>query len=495
VPVQDVTKTAGIHAWVVIPGTGPGAPVALGAPDYSPLFPPSRTRRRIEHWLTEALADARVRLQSGKVAASVDRTVRSSELAGFDFTAQQPLEQLLPWVIDQMEHGLVQVTHPRYFGLFNPAPTFPAECADRITALFNPQLATATTSPFPVELEAHVIRAIADRVGLPTGSTGHFTSGGSEANYTAVICALTHAHPGFAAEGARAFPGKPLIYASRESHLAWLKIAHQAGIGRDAVRLVATDGEGRMDSASLAAALAADVASGHVPILVAATAGTTGGGMIDPLTECSAIARQYGAWFHVDAAWGGAAIASDRLRGLLAGIEKADSVTIDAHKWLATTMGCGMFLTARPAIQNAAFQVVMDCMPSNIPTQDPYVTTAQWSRRFVGLRLFLALASAGWAGYARHIEHSIALADLASELLIHAGWRRVNKSALGVLCLQPPASAPAPRALARSVVQSGVAWISAASFEEQDVVRICVTNGETNEDDVVALVHHLKSFG
>ena len=146
-----------------------------------------------------------------------------------------------------MEHGLVHVTHPRYFGLFNPAPTFPAQCADRIAGAFNPQLATSTTSPVAVEIEAHVIRSVARRAGFPPEAGGHFTSGGSEANYTALLCALTRATPEFATKGARAFDGPPVFYVSQESHLAWLKIAHQAGIGRSAVRLVATDGLGRMD--------------------------------------------------------------------------------------------------------------------------------------------------------------------------------------------------------------------------------------------------------
>ncbi len=107
--------------------------------------------------------------------------------------------------------------------------------------------------------------------------------------------------------------------------------------------------------------------------MVAATAGTTSAGMIDPLVDCAKISNRYGLWYHVDAAWGGAVIVSDKLRGLLSGIELADSITIDAHKWLATTMGCGMFITSKPAILSEAFHVIMDCMPSNDGIRDPYV--------------------------------------------------------------------------------------------------------------------------
>jgi glutamate/tyrosine decarboxylase-like PLP-dependent enzyme len=481
-----------VAAGEFLPPTATASPVPPAAAANA-LFPADAERRRIDDWLTAALAAADLRVRTGPVNPRRGDNDLAAGVDAFDFAAPRDLDDVLAWTIESMMHGVVHINHPRYFGLFNPAPTFPAQCADRIAAIFNPQLATATTSPFPVEIEAHVISAIAARAGLPPDSSGHFTTGGAEANYTALICALTAAEAGFAQLGARAFAGAPVFYVSRESHLAWLKIAHQAGIGRDAARLVATDGSGRMDPAALDAAITADLAAGHVPVMIAATAGTTGGGMIDPLRVCAEIAGRRGLWFHVDAAWGGAVLVSDRLRFLLAGIERADSVTIDAHKWLATTMGCGMFLTARPTVLSAAFQVVMSCMPSNEPSRDPYVTTVQWSRRFLGLRLFLSLATAGWAGYARHVEHSIRLAFDLRDQLMALGWSCVNRSALAVLCVVPPKGGAAPRDIAHAVVQSGAAWISAAEFEGQQVVRICLTNGQSTHEDISRLVEALTT--
>ena len=404
----------------------------------SALFPAREERERWDNLLTRELPRANERIAEGAVTPSVDLVNLRSELAGFDFAAPRALDDLLPWTIAQMEHGVVHMTHPRYFGLFNPAATFPAQCADRIAAAFNPQLASSRTSPAAVEIEAHVIRSVARRAGLPPETTGHFTTGGSEANYTALICALTRSNAGFALQGARAFGGAPVFYVSSDSHLAWLKIAHQAGIGRAAVRMVATDGCGRMDPSALSDALDADRAQGRVPVMIAATAGTSNAGMIDPLAACAEIARTSGIWYHVDAAWGGALIASDRLRGILAGIELADSVTIDAHKWFATTMGCGMFMTRHAPVLSSAFQVSVSFMPSNVPGLDPYVTTMQWSRRFLGLRLFLSLAAAGWSGYGDHVEHSIELIALLKGKLVARGWRIANDSSLAVLCVEPP---------------------------------------------------------
>jgi len=458
----------------------------------SALFPPRADRQRWDDLLTRELLRANERIAEGAVTPTLDLAGLRSELAGFDFAAPRPLDDLLPWAIAQMEHGVVHMTHPRYFGLFNPAPSFPAQCADRIAAAFNPQLASSRTSPAAVEIESHVIRSVARRAGLPPETTGHFTTGGSEANYTALLCALTKSNAGFASQGARAFGGAPVFYVSRESHLAWLKIAHQAGIGRSAARLVATDGSGRMDPDALSDALAADLAQGCVPVMIAATAGTSNAGMIDPLAACAEIARHSGLWYHVDAAWGGALIASDRLRGVLAGIELADSVTIDAHKWFATTMGCGMFMTRHAPVLSTAFQVSVSFMPSNVPGVDPYVTTMQWSRRFLGVRLFLSLAAAGWPGYGEHVERSIGLIALAREKLVARGWRIANDSSLGVLCVEPPAGCGAVRSIVERVLASGRAWVAAATFEGRETIRICVTHGETTPDDINQLADVLQ---
>ena len=461
-------------------------------PPVAALFPDQAERERLEDQLTRSLLAATARVLRGPVMPTLDRARVRAELAQFDFSSPRPLEELVSWTLERLEHGVVHINHPRYFGLFNPPANFPAQCADRIAGAFNPQLASSGSSGAPVEIEAHVIRAIAARAGLPADSAGHFTTSGSEANYTALVCALTRAEPRFDAEGVRGFAGPVAMYTSRECQPAWFKIVHQAGIGRDALRLIATDGKGRLDAGALAAALAADRARGVIPVLVSSTAGTTGAGMIDPLAECARLAREYGAWYHVDAAWGGAALVSERLRGLLAGIELADSLTIDAHKWFATTMGCGMFITREPQVLSHAFRVSAEFMPSNVSALDPYLTTVQWSRRFLGLRLFLALGAAGWQGYAAHVERATAVTALVRARLEARGWTALNDSPLAVLCLLPPPGYPPIRDLVRRVLDSGRAWVAVAKYEGREVVRVCVTSGETSERDVEELVAALE---
>jgi glutamate/tyrosine decarboxylase-like PLP-dependent enzyme len=196
-------------------------------------------------------------------------------------------------------------------------------------------------------------------------------------------------------------------------------------------------------------------------------------------------------WLHVDAAWGGGLIASPVLRDALAGIEAADSVTIDAHKWFATTMGCGMFLTPHPEALSAAFRVTTSYMPPNAGGVDPYANSMQWSRRFLGLRLFMSLAAAGWAGHARHVERAVSLAAMIAAGLAARGWSIANRSPMAVVCAVPPAGSAEPRTIAGRVLASGQAWVSAAEFEGRAVVRACVTHGETTPNDVAILVSAL----
>lgn len=459
----------------------------------SALFPTRAERARLDDFLTRELPQANARIAQGSVVPTFDLAAFKSQLAGFDFRSPRRLDELLSWSIAQLEHGVVHMTHPRYFGLFNPAATFPAECADRIVGAFNPQLATWTTAPAAVEIEAHVLKAVALRAGLPSDAVGHCTSGGSEANCTALLCALTRANPRFATDGTRAFAGPPVFYISHDSHLAWLKIAHETGVGRAAARLVPTDGHGQLDANALSSAIDDDRARGNVPVMIVATAGTTNAGMIDPLKRCAEIARDAALWYHVDAAWGGALIASDRLRGALAGIELADSITIDAHKWFATTMGCGMFMTRHAPILSSVFHVSTTFMPSNIVNLDPYVTTAQWSRRFLGLRLFLSLAAAGWQGYGEHVERSIELMAFLKDELAKRGWTIANDSQLAVLCIVPPPGCGELRPFVSRVIASGRAWVAAAKFEGRDIIRVCLTHGEATRQDILELVRALTA--
>ncbi|MFN3513836.1 MAG: pyridoxal phosphate-dependent decarboxylase family protein [Phenylobacterium sp.] len=409
-----------------------------------------------------------------------------ARLGAFDFAEPLPLSSAIDAAADLLEAGGLHCGHPRYLGLFNPTPAYAGVVADLLTAAYNPNLACWTHAPAAVEIEAHAIATVAGLVGYRSEErAGHFTTGGAEANATALYCALTRACPAYAEVGVGAFEGTPVFYASADSHLAWLKIAHQAGVGRNALRLVPTDGAGRLDPEALARMVQEDRAAGRRPVMAAATAGATGSGVIDPLPEIAALARVEGLYFHVDAAWGGAALFSRSLRACLAGIEQADSVTLDAHKWLAVPMGAGMFLARDRSLLARTFAVSTSYMPPGATELDGYTHSIQWSRRFIGLKLFLALAQLGLGGYEAMVDRQAKLGRLLRGRLTASGWACVNETPLPVVCFEKPGLDLAR--LAAEVVAGDSAWISTTAFEGRTVLRACVSGFRTGKADIAAV--------
>src|SRR3979490_324891 len=170
----------------------------------------------------------------------------------YDFTRPVPLDEVTADVERMMRTWQVQVTHPRYFGLFNPSVTLASVIADTLVAMYNPQLAAWRTSPAANEIERHTLAWLAGKFGLPAASSASFTTGGAEANLSAVIVALTRAFPEYGEHGLRSLSAAPTIYLTREAHDSFNKIAHMTGIGRRALRTVATDRDLKMDLPDLA---------------------------------------------------------------------------------------------------------------------------------------------------------------------------------------------------------------------------------------------------
>lgn len=413
----------------------------------------------------------------------------------YSFEHPMPAAELVEDIARMLERWAVQTIHPRYFGYFNPTPVPEAIAGDLLAAIYNPQLAVWTHGPAAVEMEQHVLRFLARRFGLPEGGGAHFTTGGSEANLTAAIVALTARLPEYGERGAG--DARPAIYVSAAAHDSFAKICHMTGIGRAALRIVPLDGGLRLDVSALDELLAADRTAGRTPVMVVATAGTTAAGVIDPLEEVAEVCREHSAWYHVDAAWGGAAALSDRLRPLLAGIERADSITCDAHKWLNVTMGAGMFFCRHLANLRAAFRVETDYMPELTEgTVDSFIHSVQWSRRFIGLKLFLALAGRGARGYAEMIERQAEIGDYLREQLAEAGWRHVAVSPLPLCCVTHPRIESGELeldAVLAAVLDSGKAWISKVNVDGHAALRACITSRLTTRDDIDVLVAEMSA--
>ncbi|HEX8071840.1 MAG TPA: aminotransferase class V-fold PLP-dependent enzyme [Pyrinomonadaceae bacterium] len=434
------------------------------------------------------------------VSVTPDPAAIRARLAPFDFAGTVAPEDAVAFLADALRQYQVHTPHPRYFGLFNPAPATMSIAADALVAAFNPQMAAWSHNAFAAEAEAHLVRAFGARFGYAE-TDGTFCSGGAEANHTAVLTALTHAFPDFAARGARALAAQPVLYISAEGHHSVKKAARLCGLGTEAVRELPADDKLRLDCAALAAQIERDRAAGLAPFMLVATVGTTNAGIIDPLPQLADLAAEHKLWLHADAAWGGAAALVSELRPLVAGIEQADSITFDAHKWLSVPMAAGVYLTRHADILTRTFRVANAYMPSAVEAahdiSSPYEHSMQWSRRFIGAKVFLALAVAGWAGYAAAIRHQTEMGVLMRRELRAAGWLIVNETELPVVCFTDGAAggdAPAfLDAVAAAVVSSGRAWLSTTRLSTgRRVLRACVTNFRTEAEDVRALVQALN---
>jgi aromatic-L-amino-acid decarboxylase len=435
------------------------------------------------------------RIDQGQVWPNVTaEEVREHLAACYDFSQPIPLEDVAADVEEMLRRWQVQITHPRYLGLFNPSVSFASVLADTLVATYNPQLAAWRTAPAPNEIERHTLGWLAGKFGLPSNAFATFTSGGAEANLSAVIAALTHVFPSYGDDGLRSLTADPVIYLSAEAHHSFSKITHMAGLGRKSLRTVPTGTDLKMDTRALEREISQDRANGFIPLMVVGTAGTTAVGAIDPLSELAQICRREGMWFHADAAWAGAAILAPSLQHYIAGIESADSITCDAHKWFSVSMACGMFFCRHPETVARTFRATASYMPGSAggTTFDPYTNSVQWSRRFTGLKLFMSLAERGESGQAAMIEHQARMGEVLRECLAESGWQIVNKTPLPVICFTRD-GLDIQRFLAH-LRNEQVAWMSEVHINGMSAVRACVSSFKTTEADIRDIVCAITSL-
>jgi len=438
-----------------------------------------------------------------RLPVSPSLTVADARRIAESFTFEQPLvaEEAFLRIASELVQGQVHTSHPQYFGLFNPAPTTMSIAADALVAALNPQLAAWSHSPLAVEIERHLVRSIAARFGFALDQAdGVLTSGGAEANQTALLAALAYRWPTVAADGLRSLSEVPVFYVSSEGHHSFLKAARTVGLGANALRQASVEEDLRIAVRTLRATIRRDRDGGYAPFLLVATAGTTGAGVVDALPELARVAQEEGLWFHVDAAWGGAAAFVPELRAVLDGIELADSITFDPHKWLSVSMGAGMFLTRYPDLLGRLFAIQTSYMPkegNRLAITDPFAHSLQWSRRFIGLKLFLSLAVAGWDGYAAVIGHQAQMGDLLRKRLAEEHWNIVNSTPLPLICFCDPKTEDedgACQRIADRVVASGEAWLSTVQLrpDKRPALRACITNYRTEPRHIEALVAALN---
>ncbi|MDJ1497678.1 aminotransferase class V-fold PLP-dependent enzyme [Cytophagaceae bacterium DM2B3-1] len=431
------------------------------------------------------------------IAPHITTKQLEKRLHSYDFQEPIELATLTTQVSNLLKEGNLHVPHPGYFGLYNPATTQASIIADALVALYNPQLAVHSHSPAANAIEKHVLDFMAQHIGYSGDYYSCFTSGGSEANHMGLLAALAHQYPAYVEEGVWALEKQPVVYISEAGHNSFDKVVKNIGLGSKTLRKIPLDKSLKISLFHLEEQIQKDILAGYDPAVLIGTAGTTGSGTIDPLPQLAKLAEKYDLWFHVDAAWAGAAVLSEKLKSYLNGIEQADSITIDAHKWLSTSMGAGMFFTKHSTAVQTAFNIPAAYMPSHLQTE-PYATSLQWSRRFIGLKLFMVLAEKGQNAIATQMEYQCQLAEYMKEKLMASGWLIINDSPVAVLNFTHPSilsGSISTDKMQKQVEQEGNFWLSTIPIAEYGkVLRAGVTSLHTREEHIDQLMDRLNQF-
>lgn len=404
--------------------------------------------------------------------------------AGFDAALEALAQDVLPYAMRNDHHG--------FLGFIPTGGTWPGALADLIGSALAIDASSWAEAAGPSAVEAQVVRWFADWIGYPAGAQGLLVSGGSAANLTAIACAReTLAGP----------MGPELVgYVTDQAHSSLPRAARALGFRPDQLCVLPTDASFRLDPEVLRAALQADEARGRRPLFVVASAGATNTGAIDPLTEIAAVCRAHGTWLHVDAAYGGFAVLTERGRALLSGLELADSVTVDPHKWLYQPWECGALLVREGDRLRRAFTIVPDYLRETQPREGEVSfgdMGLQLSRAPRALKVWLSIRTFGLTAFRTAIDRSLDLADRARDRIArHDVLELVAPPSLSITCVRrrfPEADSPEVEdalnlALASEVERAGLGLVTTTTLAGRTAIRLCILNHATGPDDVDAIV-------
>ena len=385
----------------------------------------------------------------------------------------------------------MNLAHPRFFA-FVPGPaTFISALADALAAGFNTFNGSWLGGSGAAALELQTIGWLREWCGLPEGAGGQFVPGGSLANLAA-LAAARQARLGHDLTGAR-------IYCSDQTHSSIDKALLLLGFAPEQIRRLPADGQFRLPVAALAEAISQDRAAGLRPFCVIANAGTTSTGAVDPLAEIAALSRGAGLWLHIDGAYGAAAVISEPGRRLLAGLEHADSLSLDPHKWLFQTIECGCVLVRDGALLRNAFRTHAAYL-GDIHRDDAEVNPCdygiQLTRGFRALKFWLSIQYYGLVRFRAAVARGFALAEAAERHLRGLpGWEIVSPATMGIVAFRyTGGDAAFHHALVEDLLADGYAFLSSTVLGGRAVLRLCAINPSTSEEDIRTTLERLDGF-
>jgi len=414
---------------------------------------------------------------------------------------------LLDTVRDVISQYSRHSAHPRMFGYVASPGTAVTALSHMLAAGMNINVTAWRSAPPAADLERLTIDWLKEMLGYPATAGGLLLSGGSMANFAGLAAARSAKAGGdVVREGVAAADRRMCLYVSEESHYSVAKAAGMLGLGESNVRAVKTDERLRIDLDDLARLVAEDRAAGHLPFCVVANAGTTATGAFDPLAAVADFARRNGLWMHVDAAYGGFAALAPSARRLFAGIEQADSIALDPHKWLYLPVGCGCVLYKDPATARAAFAHGADYTRTIGLVNDE--AFAFWdygpelTRPFRALDLWMLIKFAGTERLGRAIEENIACAKYFEELVKGSDdFEMLAPVELSIFCFRyvPKGFAGDLDAfnerLLVAVQRAGSTYLSNARVGGKFALRGCVLNYRTTKADMARVLEDVRRTG
>jgi glutamate/tyrosine decarboxylase-like PLP-dependent enzyme len=463
------------------------------SPHHDPLALDAAAMRELGYCVVDLLVE---RLQEDGPPlrrASADEMQR--RLSGPPPAGPQPFEQVLARLDEDVLPYRSRVDHPRFLAFIPGSGTWPGALADLIASACNVYAGSWMESAGPSQVELEVLGWFKDWIGYPTDAAGSLVSGGSAANMTAIACARE--------AKAGAMRDDLVLYVSDQAHSSIARGARVLGFRPGQVRVLPTDSSLRLAPKTLAAAIETDLRAGRVPLLANASGGATNTGAVDPLSELAEVCAEHGVWLHVDAAYGGFAVLSPRAEDALRGLGRANSVTLDPHKWLYQPFECGCLLVRDGAHLRAAFEIVPDYLRDSqaAPGETNFSDLGlQLTRASRALKVWVSIQTFGLNAFRAAIDHSLELAAHAERRISESdAFELLAPRSLGIVCFRRRFSGVDEDELERRNVAliaaleaSGLGLISSTRLHGRFALRLCVLNHATDRGDVDAVLDFLE---
>jgi aromatic-L-amino-acid decarboxylase len=404
----------------------------------------------------------------------------------------EPVDRLLDDYRQLIEPNVTHWNHPGFLAYFAISGSGPGILGEALAAGLNVNAMLWRTSPAAVELEERVCDWLRQMLALPPDFKGHINDTASSSSLVA-LAAARHRMPGLEVR-TKGLAGRPdlpalTVYASDQAHSSIDKACIVLGIGQENVRRVASDAEFRMSISALEEAIARDREAGRLPMAVVATAGTTSTTSVDPIEAVADLCAREGIWLHVDAAYAGSAAICPEYRALMPGIERADSIVVNPHKWLFTPVDCSILWVRDPALLRAAFSLV----PDYLRTDEPGVSNLmdlgfQLGRRFRALKLWMVIRAFGVEGLRERIREHCAIArELAARIEADPGFELAAPVLFSTVCFRARGDDRFNERLLARVNAAGPFFLSPTTLNGRLTPRIAIGNIRTTREHAEAL--------